>query len=164
MKKTTIMRLVYAFIFLNVYLTATAQTSHWGTDANPPSMPALSEQQQHREMKLANELRCLVCQNQSIAESNAPLALDLRGQIREQIAAGQTDAQIMDYMTARYGDFVRYRPVFKPQTVLLWLGPALLLMGGLILAWRMAKARSQANTKHTLTEQERARAEQLLKP
>src|SRR6185503_7898643 len=70
---------------------------------------------------LLAELRCLVCQNQTIAESNAPLAADLREQVRAQIAAGKSDAEIVDYLTARYGDFVRYRPAFKARTWLLWL-------------------------------------------
>ena len=75
---------------------------------------------------LAEELRCLVCQNQTIADSNAELALDLRRQIREQIAAGKTDDEIVDYMVARYGDFVLYQPPVKATTLLLWAGPALL--------------------------------------
>ena len=76
---------------------------------------------------LIDELRCLVCQNQTIAESNAPLAADLREQVRTQIAAGRTDAEIIEYVTARYGDFVLYRPPFKARTWLLWLGPFALL-------------------------------------
>lgn len=75
---------------------------------------------------IAVELRCLVCQNQTIADSTAPLALDLKQQIREQLLAGKTDAQVREYMTQRYGDFVLYRPPVKPETALLWAGPALL--------------------------------------
>jgi cytochrome c-type biogenesis protein CcmH len=82
-----------------------------------------------RYRALIAELRCLVCQNQSIAESNAPLAADLRDQVRAQIAAGRTDAEIIDFLTARYGDFVRYRPAFAGRTLLLWLGPFALLLG-----------------------------------
>ena len=81
-----------------------------------------------RYYALIAELRCLVCQNQSIAESNAPLAADLREQVRAQIAAGRTDAEIIDFLTARYGDFVRYRPAFEGYTLLLWLGPFALLV------------------------------------
>ena len=77
---------------------------------------------------LIAELRCLVCQNQTIAESNAQLAADLRNQVREQIAAGKTDREIIDFVTARYGDFVLYRPPFKARTWLLWLGPFALLV------------------------------------
>lgn len=82
-----------------------------------------------RMMVLAAELRCLVCQNQSIADSHAGLAVDLRQQIREMLAKGQSERQILDYMTERYGDFVRYRPPLKASTALLWAGPALLMVG-----------------------------------
>ena len=84
-----------------------------------------------RVMRISGELRCLVCQNQTIADSNAELATDLRNQVREMLRQGRSDAQILDYMTARYGDFVLYRPPLKPTTALLWFGPALLLVGGL---------------------------------
>jgi cytochrome c-type biogenesis protein CcmH len=89
---------------------------------------AVDEKTEARMMALASELRCLVCQNQTIADSHAELAVDLRGQIREMIAKGQSDGQIMDYMTERYGDFVLYRPPFKATTLLLWAGPAVLLL------------------------------------
>src|SRR3954470_10775888 len=81
-----------------------------------------------RAVKLAEKLRCLVCQNQSIADSNAELAQDLRRQINEQIAAGNSDDQILDFMVARYGDFVLYQPPVKGTTLLLWGAPALLLL------------------------------------
>lgn len=92
-----------------------------------------------RMMAVAGELRCLVCQNQTIADSHADLALDLRQQIREMLARGQNERQILDYMTQRYGDFVLYRPPFKATTVLLWLGPAGLLvlaLGTLVIVLR----------------------------
>ena len=114
-----------------------------------------------REVELASQLRCLVCQNQSIAESHAGLAQDLRNQLREQIAAGKTNAQIIDYMTARYGDFVLYNPPFKATTILLWLGPALLLVAGVFLASRMLRARRDASAR-ALSPQDHERAEQLL--
>jgi len=84
-----------------------------------------------RMTRIAAELRCLVCQNQTIADSNAPLAQDLRQQVREMIRRGDSDRQIVDYMTARYGDFVLYRPPLKGSTALLWFGPAALLVGGI---------------------------------
>ena len=89
-----------------------------------------------RVKALGEELRCLVCQNQTIADSAAPLALDLRNQIRAQIAQGRSDAQIRDYMVERYGDFVLYKPPFKATTALLWVGPfALALLGiGILVA------------------------------
>jgi cytochrome c-type biogenesis protein CcmH len=114
-----------------------------------------------REVELAAQLRCLVCQNQSIAESNAGLAADLRNQLREQIAAGKTDAEIVQYMTARYGDFVLYKPPFKATTVLLWLGPALLLAAGVLVATRIVRAR-RVTAGSALSAQDHARAERLL--
>ena len=84
-----------------------------------------------RVMRVASELRCLVCQNQTIADSHADLAQDLRQQVREMLQKGQSDAQIIDYMTQRYGDFVLYRPPVKSTTALLWFGPAVLMLGGL---------------------------------
>jgi len=94
---------------------------------------------------LIAELRCLVCQNQSIAESNAPLAGDLRDQVRAQIAAGKTDAEILEFVTARYGDFVRYRPAFKGMTLLLWVGPfAVLLLAGAMAVVFIRRSRAGA--------------------
>ena len=86
---------------------------------------------EQRLKSLADELRCLVCQNQTIADSNAPLAVDLRQQIRTQIAQGRTDSDIRAYMVERYGNFVLYRPPLTASTLLLWGGPALLLGGGI---------------------------------
>jgi len=80
--------------------------------------------------ELASELRCLQCQNQTLADSNAPLAVDLRQQIREMLARGESDQQVKEYLVARYGDFVLYRPPFKATTVALWVGPGLLLVLG----------------------------------
>ena len=104
----------------------------------------LDSQQQARYQSLIAELRCLVCQNQSIADSNAPLAGDLRDQVSAQIAAGKSDRQIMDYVTARYGDFVLYRPPVQSNTMLLWIAPGLLLLGGAVIAWRIARRRTVA--------------------
>lgn len=111
--------------------------------------------------ELAHKLRCLVCQNQSIAESNAPLAVDLRNQVREQLAAGKSKDDVIDYLVARYGDFVLYEPPLKASTLLLWGGPAVLLLagaGGLILRLRRRAAESVA----PLSQAERARADALL--
>jgi cytochrome c-type biogenesis protein CcmH len=84
-----------------------------------------------RMLHVAAELRCLVCQNQTIADSHADLAEDFRREIREQLRRGATDDQIVQYMTDRYGDFIRYRPPLKASTALLWIGPGVLLVGGL---------------------------------
>jgi cytochrome c-type biogenesis protein CcmH len=102
--------------------------STWAEDARPLEKNAVVEVQVQR---LSEELRCLVCQNQTLADSHAELAQDLKQEIREMAAKGMTDQAIIDYLVARYGDFVRYRPPLKSTTVLLWLGPfALLLAGG----------------------------------
>ncbi|MFN3565105.1 MAG: cytochrome c-type biogenesis protein [Burkholderiaceae bacterium] len=115
-----------------------------------------------REHDLASKLRCLVCQNQSIAESNAALAQDLRRQVREQIAAGRSDAEIIDFMTSRYGDFVLYRPPFKATTALLWGGPAALAAIGVFVLVRVVRARRGSAAELPLTPEEHARAERLL--
>jgi cytochrome c-type biogenesis protein CcmH len=114
-----------------------------------------------RAVHLANELRCLVCQNQSIAESNAELAVDLRRQIREQIAAGRSDREIVDFMVARYGDFVLYRPPWKLSTLLLWLGPLLLVVAGVVVLGRQLRAR-RAAAQPALSPEERRRAQRML--
>jgi cytochrome c-type biogenesis protein CcmH len=104
-----------------------------------------ADEAEHRYRALIAELRCLVCQNQSIAESNAPLAEDLREQVRAQIAAGKSDDEIIAFLTERYGDFVRYRPAFKGRTLLLWLGPfALLALAGGVAVAFMRRSRSAA--------------------
>lgn len=118
--------------------------------------PALSAEQEARADKLAHGLRCLVCQNQTLAESNAPLAQDMRDLIRGQLAAGRTDAQIMRFFEERYGDFVRYDPPFKPITWLLWLGPFALLALGFAVLLRTLRRRAGARAPLTADERERA--------
>jgi cytochrome c-type biogenesis protein CcmH len=94
-------------------------------------------------MAISAELRCLVCQNQTIADSHADLAIDLRNQVREMVRRGDSQGQIIDYMTARYGDFVLYRPPVKNTTALLWFGPALLLVVGLAVFIVVLRRRSR---------------------
>jgi cytochrome c-type biogenesis protein CcmH len=118
---------------------------------------------QSRAVKLTEQLRCLVCQNQSIAESNADLALDLRRQVREQIAAGKTDDEIVAYMVARYGDFVLYRPPVRATTLLLWGGPALLLILGIALLAQQIRSRRKVADAPPLSDDERTKADELLK-
>ena len=96
-----------------------------------------------RMMRISSELRCLVCQNQTIADSHADLAVDLRQQVREQLQKGQSEQQIIDYMTARYGDFVLYRPPFKSTTVLLWVGPGVMVLVGFAVLVRVLRRRSR---------------------
>jgi cytochrome c-type biogenesis protein CcmH len=117
---------------------------------------------EQRMKTLADELRCLVCQNQTIADSTAPLAEDLRNQIRGQIAQGRTDTQIRDYMVERYGDFVLYRPPFKAATTLLWLGPPALLVGG-AFAWLVVVRRRKALAATSQPETSAKRREEIEK-
>ena len=91
--------------------------------------------------RVASELRCLVCQNDTIAASQAPLAVDLRNQVRRLLAQGQSEAQVLEYMTQRYGDFVRYRPPLKPSTWPLWFMPVVLLLLAGLGWWRFTRAR-----------------------
>jgi len=116
-----------------------------------------------REVELAKQLRCLVCQNETIADSRAGLAVDLRNKLREQMAAGKSDAEIIAFMTERYGDFVLYRPPLKATTVLLWVGPFLLLAIGLAIGWRAVRARAKAARPEPMSAADRERAERLLR-
>ncbi len=94
-------------------------------------------------LAITSELRCLVCQNQTIADSHADLAVDLRNQVREMVKRGDSQQQILDYMTARYGDFVLYRPPVKNTTALLWFGPGILLVAGLAVFLAVLRRRSR---------------------
>jgi cytochrome c-type biogenesis protein CcmH len=126
------------------------------------ALPAFSQNEDidKRVNALAVELRCLVCQNQTLADSNAPLAVDLRNQIREQLKAGKSEQDVVDFMVARYGDFVLYRPPLKASTVALWAGPFAILVLGAWLLLRRIRRRPAAEPE--LTEAERARAAKLL--
>lgn len=112
-----------------------------------------------RYRALLEELRCVVCQNQTLAESNAPLAVDLREQVRVRIEAGASDREIVEYLTARYGDFVLYRPPLNAVTALLWFSPLLLLLVGSVFAWRLLRA---PPTARPLDPAERSRVRTLL--
>ena len=121
--------------------------------------PVLEE----RLMNLSQELRCLVCQNETLAESRADLAVDLRNEIREQMKAGKTDQEIIAFLTARYGDFVLYRPPVKATTYFLWFGPFVLLLGGLFVLFRYLKQRRQMITEQPLSADQRRDVEALLR-
>lgn len=114
-----------------------------------------------RVMNLSHQLRCLVCQNETLADSQAPLAADLRNQIREQLAAGKSEREVVDFLVARYGDFVLYNPPFKASTVLLWTGPFLFLAFGAFLLIRFVRRR-RVVVEPQLSPEERARAARLL--
>jgi len=129
-----------------------------GKEAAPAVEDPVLEQ---RVTALAGELRCLVCQNQTIADSNAPLAIDLKNQVREKMGQGMSDREIIDYMVARYGDFVLYRPPFKAITLVLWLGPLLLLAAGFFALFRRL-ARRRKTVEIELSAADRERASKLL--
>ena len=130
--------------------------------ANEAAPAAQDPALEQRVMRLTSELRCLVCQNQSLADSHADLAIDLKNQVRSQMQAGKSDAEIREFMVARYGDFVLYRPPLKSTTALLWAGPFLLLAaGGLALGFYLRRRRKRL-TESELTPEQRARAEALL--
>lgn len=95
---------------------------------------------------ISRELRCLVCQNETLADSNAKLAQNLRREVRKLIAAGHSDSEVISFLTERYGDFVRYRPPFKPLTWLLWLGPFALLGAGAATGWHIVRRQKQQTT------------------
>lgn len=118
-----------------------------------------------RARELSRELRCMVCQNQSIDDSDAPLARDLRLLVRERIAAGDSNSQVLDFLVARYGEFVLLKPRFERQTVLLWLLAPLLLAGGGFALWRQNRRRSRSGADGSvppLTPDEEARLAALM--
>jgi cytochrome c-type biogenesis protein CcmH len=150
-----IRKLLFAVLFL---ITGWGQMAYAVEPSERLTDPALEA----RARALSKELRCLVCQNQSIDESNADLAHDLRVLLRQRLVAGDTDQQILDYVVARYGVFVLLDPPFEPATYLLWLAPPLLVLGaGALLISRARRRRVEPETA-ALTEEERARAALLL--
>jgi len=112
---------------------------------------------------ITSELRCLVCQNQTIADSHAELAIDLKNQVRDMVRNGKTRDDVVDYMVKRYGDFVRYRPAMKPTTYLLWVGPFLLLIGGLVLLTLNLRRRKSIVIDQPLSAEEHQKLDQILK-
>ena len=117
---------------------------------------------EQRVQRLSEELRCLVCQNQSLADSHADLAIDLKNQVREKFRQGASEAEVITFMTERYGDFVLYRPPVKATTWLLWFGPGLLMVAGLIALFLRLRRRATIAAEPALTADERARAAALL--
>lgn len=120
--------------------------------------PVLEE----KVLRIATELRCLVCQNETIAASHADLAIDLKNQVREQLQAGRSEREILDYMVQRYGDFVLYNPPVKPVTWLLWGGPFVLLVGMLAWLWVTLRRRRALAEPLPLSDDELRRARELL--
>jgi cytochrome c-type biogenesis protein CcmH len=149
MRRTATLLALFSFFSLSIVAKEATQSA---------ADPALEE----RVMNLARELRCLVCQNETLADSRADLAEDLRNQIREQMRAGKSDKEIIDFLTARYGKFILYRPPVDPTTYLLWFGPFVLLLAGLTLLFRYVKQRRELITEQPLSVSEHNRAEALL--
>ncbi len=131
--------------------------------AAPNAAPGASERYAERLRTLSLQLRCLVCQNQTLADSQAELASDLRREVEEQIEQGKTDDEIKDYLVARYGDFVLYKPPVQRNTVMLWFGPFALLLVG-VAAWLLVQRRSRARRAEApvTAEDDRDRARKLL--
>jgi cytochrome c-type biogenesis protein CcmH len=134
--------------------------SCYAGEATPMAEDPVVEQ---RLIAISEELRCLVCQNESLAGSRADLALDLRRELRTLIKANKSDAEIMEYMVSRYGDFVRYRPPVKPITWILWFGPFFLLLGALYFLVRLVRGKQNTSEPPVLDAEQRKKAQSLLK-
>lgn len=152
MKHKLISRFIFACLFLHA-------TSTLAEEAQPLEANQAIEVQVQR---LSEELRCLVCQNQTLADSHADLALDLKREIREMATKGMSDKAIVDYLVERYGDFVRYRPPLKSSTVLLWLGPFALLLAGGIGLFIQLRRRQTMITDAPLSAEEARKVSELL--
>ena len=147
-----------ALAFLLLLAAAPATAQHLEDRLSDPA-------QEMRARDLSRELRCLVCQNQSIEDSNAPLARDLRRIVRERVVAGDSDKAVLDYLVQRYGEWVLLKPRLNAQTLLLWLGPLLLLIlgGGIIFALHRRQAKSPAAAPVALDAEEQRRLDALLR-
>lgn len=132
----------------------------WGKEAAPLADDPAVEQ---RLIVISEEMRCLVCQNESLAGSRSDLANDLRRELRTLIKQGKTDAEIREFMVSRYGDFVLYRPPVKPITWMLWIGPFVLMVAGVMALFIYMRRRNRAISDVALTDEERKRADALLK-
>lgn len=144
---------------LALFMALKMVASAYAGEAIPLAEDPVVEQ---RLIVISEELRCLVCQNESLAGSRADLAMDLRREIRTLIKDGKTDAEIRDYMVSRYGDFVLYRPPVKPITWALWFGPLLLLIGALVVLLRMVRRSQRSAEAPALDPAQRAKAQSLL--
>jgi cytochrome c-type biogenesis protein CcmH len=153
--KKTVLALTVALLFA---LIAGPAPSH----AVEPGEMLKDHKLEARARELSLELRCLVCQNQSIDDSNAPLAHDLRVLVRERLKAGASDREVLDYIVARYGEFVLLRPRFGWHTALLWLAPLLALIGAIALARTVFRTRSAPVPPAALTAEERHRLSEIL--
>jgi len=141
-------------------LVALALATGWAKEAAPLAEDPVVEQ---RMLSISEELRCLVCQNESLAASRAELAQDLRREVRSLIKQGRSDDEIRDFLVERYGDFVLYRPRVKPETWLLWGGPFLLMIVAIVVLLVYLRRRNRVVEQGHLTEEEASRAEALLR-
>jgi cytochrome c-type biogenesis protein CcmH len=148
--KRVLILLVFAFVFAGAAIAKEAQ---------PNEDPQIAA----RMKNLTEQLRCLVCQNETLADSHADLAEDLRKEIREQMKQGKSDQEILAFLTQRYGDFVLYKPPVKATTYLLWFGPFVLLIGGTLVLFRFLKRRRELIHEQPLTADEHKRAEEILR-
>lgn len=156
---TRLVRLgVWGVTMAMVTLLAGVAAAHAG-EARPL---ATDPQLERRMLAIAEDMRCLECQNETLAASRAGLAVDLRNEIRRMLSEGQSEAQIIEFMVARYGDFVLYKPPFKPATWLLWLGPFALLIAALATLWRIIRVRSSTAGQPPLTPGQQQEASRLL--
>ena len=149
------MKRVVLFLMLSICFAFAALAK----DAQPTEDPQIEQ----RMKNLTEQLRCLVCQNETLADSHADLAEDLRKQIREQMKAGKSDKEIVAFLTERYGDFVLYKPPVKTTTYLLWFGPFAFLLGGTVVLYRYLSRRRHMIADTPLTPEERKQAEELLR-
>ena len=143
-------------LFLSLMLVCAAFSAH----AKEAPLAVDNPELERRVMALSEELRCLVCQNQTLADSHAELAVDLKNQVREKLASGMSDQDVVNYMVERYGDFVLYRPPVKGTTWLLWFGPFVLLVGGVALL--LVKLARRKGAEDTVPDTELKRAASLL--
>jgi len=146
--------LLICFVILGLAVTVVA----WDVRPASGDDPVVEK----RLMDLSKELRCLVCQNETLADSQASLAEDLRREIREQIKAGKSDQEIISFLTQRYGQFILYRPRVTPTTYLLWFGPFVLLIGGLVVLFRYIRYNRDSVKEEPLNSEDRRRAAELL--
>ena len=146
-------------LWLTLFLALQFAVSAYAAEAVPLAEDPAVEQ---RMIAITEELRCLVCQNESLAASRAELAQDLRREVRELIKAHKSDAEIRSYLVERYGDFVLYRPTFKPLNYLLWLGPFALLLGALVVLLRLVRRNQRSAAPAPLDPAQRKKAQALL--
>ena len=150
--RLNILAMLFCLLFFSSLLS-------FAKEAQPNEDPQIEQ----RMKTLTEQLRCLVCQNETLADSRADLAEDLRREIREQMKAGKSDQEIIAFLTQRYGDFVLYKPPVKSTTYLLWFGPFVLLILGTVVLFRFVKRRRELIQEQPLTADERKRAEEILR-